>query len=419
MGSFAFLKVGAYEALEMKTSVDPTLMTVFRESDRVFTKSSANTELADVAAYRSTAAILAKRLDIMGFTPKAAEAAFNSALKPILDHYPDDEDHKADVEESFLRNYNYHDWRSAISKIVVNTTPRTINDDWHRQYESVDNFICSYSNDEFIQGFPITKNWDVRYMLKGLLSCVAPSTAVELDFSDLVNGGYYDENVSLTIDARDQFSDRFVAGSKIIILTEGSQDCFVLSKAMQLLYPHIYEYYSFMDFAGSSVAGGASHLAQAVKNFKACGIVNKTIAIFDNDTAGRSHAKALKDILLPKNIKVLYLPIIDIAKNYPTIGPQGVHAMDVNGLAGGIELYFGSDVLGKNGREFPVVWQGFMPDMQEYQGEVKDKKKAQGLFCEKLALCAQDIMKVGEFDFADMHEIMNEIFGAFESFLDA
>jgi hypothetical protein len=38
-------------------------------------------------------------------------------------------------------------------------------------------------------------------------------------------------------------------------------------------------------------------------------------------------------------------PEIDIARDYPTLGTNGLSHMDVNGLAGSIELYLGADVL--------------------------------------------------------------------------
>ena len=57
---------------------------------------------------------------------------------------------------------------------------------------------------------------------------------------------------------------------------------------MQLLYPHLADYFTFMDFEGARVGGGAGNLANIVKAFAGAGIVNKIIAIFDNDTAGEA-----------------------------------------------------------------------------------------------------------------------------------
>jgi hypothetical protein len=34
------------------------------------------------------------------------------------------------------------------------------------------------------------------------------------------------------------------------------------------------------------------------------------------------------------NVRVVQYPSIELAKNYPTIGPSGVSNVDVNGLAG-------------------------------------------------------------------------------------
>jgi hypothetical protein len=59
---------------------------------------------------------------------------------------------------------------------------------------------------------------------------------------------------------------------------------------MKLLYPHLFDYFSFMDFESARVAGGASHLAKIVKSITGAGIVNKVAAIFGNDTVGQEFA---------------------------------------------------------------------------------------------------------------------------------
>ena len=71
---------------------------------------------------------------------------------------------------------------------------------------------------------------------------------------------------------------------------------------------------------------------------------------------------------------------------YPTIGPTGLKKMNVNGLACGIEMYLGEDIL-KFSKEFaPIQWKGYNEKENKYQGEIANKGLIQTKFREKLKL---------------------------------
>ena len=48
------------------------------------------------------------------------------------------------------------------------------------------------------------------------------------------------------------------------------------------------------------------------------------------------------------------MPDIELANNYPTIGPNGEEYMNINGRACSIELFLGKDVLSEDGKYIPV-----------------------------------------------------------------
>jgi hypothetical protein len=77
------------------------------------------------------------------------------------------------------------------------------------------------------------------------------------------------------------FAEEYQSSAKIILLTEGKSDTAILSAALDLLYPHLAGYYSFMEFDALRVGGGAGNLANLVKAFAGAGIANRTIALFD------------------------------------------------------------------------------------------------------------------------------------------
>ena len=89
-----------------------------------------------------------------------------------------------------------------------------------------------------------------------------------------------------------------------------------------------------MDFEGVRIGGGAGSLVNIVKAFAGAGIVNRTVALFDNDTAARAVLAGLRSIRLPANILVKQLPRLVELESYPTIGPTGSALMNVNDVAG-------------------------------------------------------------------------------------
>lgn len=173
---------------------------------------------------------------------------------------------------------------------------------------------------------------------------------------------------------------------RLIVLTEGSTDKFVLEQAIKILRPEIAHFISFFEFEFSRSPGGTSYLSHMVRSFVAAGIRDRIVAIFDNDTAGCLALQQLGNLKLPTNIKVTQYPNIDIAKNYPTLGPTGLVNMDINGYAASIELFLGEDVLvGDDGKFSPIQWKGFEPKLNRYQGEVLDKERCMRRFQRKVS----------------------------------
>ena len=120
------------------------------------------------------------------------------------------------------------------------------------------------------------------------------------------------------------------------MLTEGSTDATILKDALAILYPHLSEYYAFLEFESSRSPGGAGQLVSLVKAFSATGITNRVIALFDNDTAAHEARRVLANVAIPQNIVVLSFPKLESLMSYPTIGPGGLTLLDVNGLAASI-----------------------------------------------------------------------------------
>jgi len=242
---------------------------------------------------------------------------------------------------------------------------------------------------------------------------VFPDTVdVVLDYTELVSAGYYDGTEQLTPSAKAGISREFVANSKIVILTEGSSDAAFLSDSLRVLHPHLFPLFSFLDFHEPRLAGGASNLVHALKGLVGAQIANRVIAIFDNDTAAEEALRLLDVVALPERFKVLQYPSIPLGEAYPTVGPQGEVEMNVNGLAGSIEFYFGVDVLrGTDGELERVQWKGYNQSLKKYQGELMGKRQLEERFARKIA-AANDGGGEAGLDWSGMAAIWDSIFRA-------
>ena len=170
-----------------------------------------------------------------------------------------------------------------------------------------------------------------------------------------------------------------------------------LPLASKVLYPHLTDLIRFLDY-DYRPEGGVGALVHMVRAFTAAGIVNRVVAVFDNDTAAADGLRRLEIGTLPSHIRVIQYPSIDLASNYPTLGPPTVDSpqgsvllADVNGSAGSIELYLGRDVLAReDGTLRPVQWKSFIPGMARYQGEVIGKELIHTSFGAKYAMALEN-----------------------------
>ena len=265
-------------------------------------------------------------------------------------------------------------------------------------------------NEDFCWRFPCR---DIRCFFRALLEVAPDSGYVTQDLTDLVGGGYFEENDDIVEIALQELKGDYSVNSRIILLTEGPTDADVLRSSMALLYPHLFVYYAFMDIAARA-PGGAGSLVNVVKSFAGAGIENRTVALFDNDSAGHSAASILENVSLPTNIVVMTYPDIELARNYPTLGPGGLSTQDVNGSAASIELYFGRDVLAVEGGLVPIQWKGYEERVRRYQGEVQNKGHLKKCFFEKVET-AKASKQIQSEDWEDMKALLLRIFGAFQA----
>lgn len=429
VGSYAECWLGDLLVASTKNDVDPGLMRLFRQSDkkilplesvdapaqlkRRFEYRNEDIDLDEVGEepeliyYIAPVAVVKDRLNVLGYTVETARHAFAEGLGGQRTQTNEWRKAQEAEEPSEVRDLMLDSYRSEqkvlseLSADVWLTTMKEIlsggvdvpGDDPASPVRSTEVTGREWYEGPLegtLPGYMLSREWfafpgpDSTAALRLALEVYPEADHLIYDVTDLVWSEYAARDDDFVEYTTDVSIEEIQSMAKMILLTEGSSDATILQSSLQLLYPHLADYYSFMEFDAVRAGGGAGNLANLVKAFAGAGVMNKTIALFDNDTAAAVAVKALAAIDLPPHIAVRMLPDLESLTAYPTIGPSGGVDMDVNGLAASIELYLGGDVLTDGGKLRPVQWTGYEGGMKRYQGEVLDKGKIQNRFREKL-----------------------------------
>lgn len=429
MGSYTQLYIDDYPIWVTKSYVTPEIMTVFIESDKeVFVRKvssrnvlywgsdiNKNEEVEKVYNYRSSVKNVIDRLNIMGYTKANAFDDFKKSIEELksfqLDFMRQTSNKYGKEELDFLDVVTIEDFICAFRELRKQQVPWSTFKNLEKfQLSSTARYLAS-NNSGWMLNFPFR---DVRNYIRIYLESCSLDSYVVQDITEVTNAGYYELNECVRNNALGILLSDIDINSRIIVLTEGSSDRVIIERSLKLLYPHLFDYYRFMDFGLANASGGASSLVSQVKAFIGVGIQNKIVAFLDNDTAAYVAKKSLNNVQIPENIRILHYPNLLFAKNYPTIGPTGRQFMDVNKLAGSIELYLGKDILEKDGEYTLVEWHGFDKSLGKYQGELLDKKSIQCDFYCKLSDCEEDNSKILQYDWSGIQLVLHSLFTAFE-----
>lgn len=175
-------------------------------------------------------------------------------------------------------------------------------------------------------------------------------------FADVVENGWV---------TREKIVHPLCDSEKIIIVTEGSSDSYIIQKTIESIYPDISDFFKFIDMENNYPFTGTGNLYNFCCGLMKLGVNNKIIVIFDNDTEGNE--KYLKLVTMPKmdNFLITKLPDYHLFEHISTLGPQGENIENINGTAVAIECFL--DFNSCN-REAKIRWTSYNEKLKKYQG---------------------------------------------------
>lgn len=387
MGTMVSISIGNYNFLSYKNTFGDLLMP-YSSSDLICEDVEDDEGRKYTRRYfKSTVKKFIRILDSSGHTMLAARDDFERNKAEELEYiqYCIDEGEKPSPSyEEFDRSFTFDEWCKVAGNCAVLLSKDTF--DWkcckYAQFENARPQKGTIVEEKVMRTLPFGEGFfgmdyehtDCWNVFRVLLNAFPEDEEIILDYTDLYESGWCNE-VPNTEDYN---------VPKTIILTEGKFDVEVISNAINILYPHMSKYYSFINFDDYKVQGSTNFLTHYLKAFIASGIQNRVIALYDNDSAGLAELEVLKTIRCPDNFRIMRLPDIAIAENYPTLGPNGMEQMNINGKACSIEMYLGNDTLRDGDGYTPIQWKGFVEKTQTYQGEIMRKQAIQERFREKV-----------------------------------
>jgi hypothetical protein len=372
MGSYCEIRFDNLDVCGAKSAVPDHFCALFQESDRRIQRvPDSDPEHTPYVVYETSRSVMLDRLALLGCTTAVVRECFDDWRLGQIETWSDDGEDWATRLTSTLKALTFEEWQSRV--------PHVLRDQFSNKEpaDEIDRNMLDTGGDD---GWLWFAGYGSLISIRALLDACPDVQAVSLDISDLVGGGWLEEDVALCAERRanDPLEPRPLAPT--VVLAEGSSDIRVLQHSLAALFPERLDYFSFFNHVELNVDGGANYLIKFLKAFAAARAPLRLVAIFDNDVAGAQAFEQARRLNLPRNIILVRLPYIDLAGEYPTIGPQGEHVVDVNGLAGSIELYLGQSALTKDGALRPVRWTGYVASAGVYQGEIDGKGEVEAAF---------------------------------------
>lgn len=300
-----------------------------------------------------------RRLDLLGYSPRTLARKYKEHLEMVPDYYPD-------VPISFEQ------FQSAVSSIDLEQVSL---DPEFGEYD-LGEFVSRYlfCDPEVRSHLPPDVEIDTAlgtffenldpYLTLRLLAANKKNAdlLVQWRYADVVDGGWV---------TRDEVVTPLPDASKILVVTEGSSDSFIIERAMASLCPDIADFFHFVDMEGHYPFTGTGNLFRFCQGLSRIKIQNNVLVIFDNDAAGVEKFEQSRNLNRPKNMHICRLPDHDFFSSFKTVGPNGTSKENINGSAVAIECFLDLSTISES--DSCVRWTSYKSELQRYQGEIEGK----------------------------------------------
>lgn len=313
-----------------------------------------------------------RRLDLLGYSVYSIRKLYEDNIRVF-------------EELGYKMCFTFDDFYSALSTIDVPQVDSVkIAVDYHENGYDLGEYVrkCILKDPQIEEHLPITydeqdgDNWrNLKYDLGVFLENLDPYITLRIlvenpnnsdlelqwNIADVIEDGWV---------KREEIVHELTPQEKILLVTEGSSDSFIIRKALVSLYPDISDFFDFVDMEENYPFTGVGNLYNFCLGLARIGIQNNVIVIFDNDTAGVDKYELSIALSKPKTFLITKLPDHTEFLSFGTLGPQGETIENINGKAVSIECFLDFNSIDK----IPFIrWTSFNKKKEHYQGELVGK----------------------------------------------
>ena len=362
MGTMISLGVGKLEIDWGKNNYFENYCDLFQPTDWKDIKYYYADHVVEVKkGYSRELRLVKPRLDLLGYTLENTRIIYDDMYNKYIDYMDAFDDRFLTFDEFF----------NIFTKIDLSrVSTLTEYDDWEFgefaekcifEDEEIQKLLEKYISrraGEFYENLP------ARLLIRVL--CENPTA------QDLPLQWYVFDHMESGWSTAEDLAPKLEDNNKILIVTEGKTDTFILQTAINTFFPSISDFFYFIDMQDNYPFTGTGNLYNFASGLTKIKIQNKTIIIFDNDEEGIfSYRKCLKRLDPIPTLKIYHLPDMDEFKAFLTVGPTGEVYENINGKAVSIECFldlsFGFDRAPK------VRWTVYNEKSNQYQGALIGK----------------------------------------------
>lgn len=390
---------------------------LFQDADRVYLETDRELlleegfevdELSDQAFQRSLRTTL-PRLELLGHTLAAVEAEYMASAREWRELQAD---RQAEGAATALEPLSFADFIQLVRRYPLSKLDAEFIDGFDEAARA--EVLRPFTGDETLGRVP---NQEYLYlhdddsqlayfgsligflrpysMLRVLAECPENlALPVTWHYGPLVESGWETE---------DAFVPNARRAERFLIATEGSSDVHILRHAFALLRPDVQDFFTFMDVSDRHPFSGTGALLKFAEGLVKIDVQNQVVFLFDNDAEGAATFSALSRFKLPTNMRGMLLPNLDVFREFPARGPNGVSSADINGRAAAIECYLDLQMLNRPPAQ--VVWTNYKDELDVYHGRLEHKESYYKAF---LALREADV-QAGEYDFSKLRVVLGNI----------
>ncbi|MES1975584.1 MAG: HEPN/Toprim-associated domain-containing protein [Pseudomonadota bacterium] len=338
------------------------------------------------------------RLRVLGHSIEGARAEYQAVIDDAVSLDDGDE------EDAASRYLSFDEFCALVCKYPVASLA-----DAYVDYDTDDRQTIAqgrFAADEALfDRLPWTDNsdlyWSEASYLAAKLGILSPASMLEVfalnpanahapviwQFGPIVTSGWV---------TREAFQAGASRTQTLLVATEGASDARILRRALDLLRPDVADFFRFIDGEERHHFWGTGNLVKFAEGLMRIDVRNQVLFLLDNDAEGVDAYRKLEELKLPGNMRAMVLPALEVFRDFPARGPDGVRACDINGRAAAIECY-----LDLNLPQYPpaqIVWSNYKKELDAWQGALEHKESYMRHFfdqdAETLAGGGYDISKL-------------------------